>query len=451
LEINSGAHKVTADGSFTVGGALTVNGGTFSVATGVALGVTGNCTLQTAANSTLEMLGTASMSVGGNFTVNTANAAPLALAAGSTVTLNGSAAQAIGGTSTATLAFGKLRVANTGNPATVAVTVNDRSPAVDLTTAGTVAVDDGRLAVAGGAVVSFGGNLTVTEQFELGANSVLRMANGTSIQSSPGSLFKATGTSMLPGGYATIQGLSVGDTYSAQLQGDVNVHFACIYDLNASGLTLSGTTAGTTIFDNTYLYNGHTCYLHVTGSSWNQHDFRKVQFHKDNRCKTVEINIAPAAVVYVNEYATDSAWTFGDATDIETSGKVLWSPTFADDMEAHAEQVPRGALVTWKVSSERMTVGYRVLRREAGAAGEFLAEELAEARGARAERLCASAWLKLAEVPSQSFGGEPAGLEYWYLDQTAAFGRKYEYQIQELGAGNGPGAAGSVTMTDSSP
>jgi hypothetical protein len=190
------------------------------------------------------------------------------------------------------------------------------------------------------------------------------------------------------------------------------------------------------ILDNVTFYigaAGATPYMRVTGAAWNGHNFIGMGFSDVGGTKTRAIEITTGGTVNVNGYASGSGWLSGDGTDIETSGQIIWGPTAADGLTARVEQVARGTLLTWQAPVERMTAGYLVLRRASGAYGELLEEESAShAAGAPAERVGEGSWQKLAEVPVASFGGEPTGGEYRWLDESATGTPSHEYRIEEL-------------------
>jgi hypothetical protein len=233
--------------------------------------------------------------------------------------------------------------------------------------------------------------------------------------------------------YATIQG-DGGANYTVNLKGNVNVSYAKFYNLSSAGLTLDNEGGATaTTFDHVEFWDGAaaagSAYLNVLQPTWNGHEFAYVSFKNGTR-KTVYIDVAgePLNQVLMSNYDDVSPALSGDGSDMDSDpapggsggvGHVRWLPTAAEGLAAEAERVPRGVLVTWRSPVERGTAGYVVLRRSAAAGKDG-----------------AGKWEKLAEVPAAAFGGEPAGNEYHWLDESAAkAGGGCEYRVEEIEVG----------------
>jgi hypothetical protein len=257
------------------------------------------------------------------------------------------------------------------------------------------------LTVQGGNIFEVYGNLTLDGTLDLASSSTLRMANGTSVSGNVGSTFKATS--------AVIEASS--GSYSMILNGNVEVNYVTISDLSASGVTLAA-NGTTTVFRNVVFYSGTAGvpYLHVTGLAWDGYEFVGLGFDGAGGQLSLEVDIAPAALITMTGYASGGTWASGDGSEVETDGTIIWGPTAAEGLEASVERTNKGNLVAWTTEIERNTAAYVVLRRPTGADEK--------------------AWEKLAEIPVSAPGGEPGERKYSHLDKNAPEGA--EYMIREL-------------------
>ncbi len=347
----------------------------------------------------------------------TVTCAALDLQNGSTVEYNGTGTYA-GFPATIGNAYRNLAFSGSGTwqPA-AAVTV-----AEGLTmTAGTYEVLDTRsLTVTGNTALSG------TATLRLDGGGTLGIGGGSTLSSAAGSTFQVAGAADK---IAQIQNDGSG-YYDLHLSGNVNVRYARIDDLAANCVTLDG--AGTTTFDNVEFNDGEAAvgpYIKVLDSAWNSHNFTGMAFEDvGGGRQTILIDTQTGDSVTVTSYASGAGWLSGDDSDVDEAdgggelGNVLWAPTAADGLSASAEPAEKGTLVAWTAPVERGTLGYRVLRREAPAAG-------ANAKPGE--------WQRLAEVPAAAFGGEPTGNEYRWLDESsgAAVSARYEYCVEEIEAG----------------
>ncbi len=401
LEADNGGQTATigfALAPTNVGGTLTVTGASV-VDLNAGLDLTGRA---------LTFAGAGELRVAGNI----ADLGSFTKGSGK-VTLDGGVAQSIA--SAVAPAFHDLTITNNST-----ATLNTDAT-VDATT---LDVDAGSsLAVASAKTLTLLGGVTLDGTLELKAGATL--ATGGNITGLSTSTFKASGTSMAPGEIAVISNNGSGN-YSMTLDGNVVVSNAEISDLADAGLTLSG--SGTTTFDHVVFTDGQSSsivYLHVTDATWNSHTFSGVGF-EDMGVGTSTIEITTGGNVTVTDYASGTGWASGDASDVETSGTVTWAPTAADGLSAAAKTTGQGTLVVWTAPVERGTLGYRVLRREASAG----------------ENTEPGSWRRLAEVPAETFGGEPTGNEYRWLDEstgrsaTNGAAARYEYRVEEIEAGS---------------
>ncbi len=305
--------------------------------------------------------------------------------------------------------------------------------------AAAVTVAEGLAMTAGTYEVLDTRSLTVTGDTALSGTSTLRLdgggtlgiGGGSTLSSAAGSTFQVAGAADK---IAQIQNDGSG-YYDLHLSGNVNVRYARIDDLAANCVTLDG--AGTTTFDNVEFNDGEAAvgpYIKVLDSAWNSHNFTGMAFEDvGGGRQTILIDTQTGDSVTVTSYASGAGWLSGDDSDVDEAdgggelGNVLWAPTAADGLSASAEPAEKGTLVAWTAPVERGTLGYRVLRREAPAAG-------ANAKPGE--------WQRLAEVPAAAFGGEPTGNEYRWLDESTAgagaaagAGTRYEYRVEEVEAG----------------
>ncbi len=408
LEIDKSAGTATASGAVACGSAASVLAGTLDLA-GHSLAV--NDSLAVANGATLKLQGGETVSRGS-----------LDLQNGSTVEYNGTGTYA-GFPATIGNAYRNLAFSGSGTwqPA-AAVTV-----AEGLTmTAGTYEVLDTRsLTVTGNTALSG------TATLRLDGGGTLGIGGGSTLSSAAGSTFQVAGAADK---IAQIQNDGSG-YYDLHLSGNVNVRYARIDDLAANCVTLDG--AGTTTFDNVEFNDGEAAvgpYIKVLDSAWNSHNFTGMAFEDvGGGRQTILIDTQTGDSVTVTSYASGAGWLSGDDSDVDEAdgggelGNVLWAPTAADGLSASAEPAEKGTLVAWTAPVERGTLGYRVLRREAPAAG-------ANAKPGE--------WQRLAEVPAAAFGGEPTGNEYRWLDESTAgagaaagAGTGYEYRVEEVEAG----------------
>jgi|GEM_PF-4063406 len=305
LEVANGGQTAAISHALTpsnVGGTLTITG--LSVVTAAAdVDLAGRALVFTGAGALRLGAGAPSL---GTFT-----------AATGTVTFQGGGARTLGGTAPA---FYKLTV--TSN---TALTADTDASATNLCT-----LDAGSSIVVGpGRTLTLALGLTTGGTLQLGAGSTLRTGGNLSVTA--GGTFRAAGAE---GNVAAVRNNGSG-TYTFSMAGATDVTWADFHNLAAGGVTLSG--AGTTVFDHVNFQSGAPglCYLHVTNSAWNNHLFDYVSFRDPGgSAKTIEINTQVGDQVLMRNYTQDSGWIFGDSTDIETAGIVIWmnrQPEAQDD------------------------------------------------------------------------------------------------------------------------
>jgi len=430
VTVPSGRNLRTAGTSaFNVNGAAGTNG--------ITLASGGTLTLADA---------TSSINCGGNFTNNSATTF---VANGGTVTMDGtSGTQVIGGAADTTFA---VLVKDSSRP----LVVGDAATAGrTITVSGTFTWTDNNdtITVGNGQTVTFVvPAMSVPGGCTLDLLADVTLATGGAISAGTGSVFRVSGVSA-EDGYALIRSSAPGTTYyTMTLDGEVDVEYAHIDNLADAGLTLDANSTATS-FKGVVFGAGESssvCYLHVEGGDWDGYTFLGLGF-EDVGVGTKTIEITTGDSVLVSGYATDdqtvpgypvgTTWTAGDGTDLDTAsgggtGDVEWAPTAAEGLVARAERKANGVEVTWSALSERGTVGYAILRRPVPAG---------------APNPQPVTWKKLAEVPAAAFGGEPAGSEYHWLDESAEAGdraTRHEYRVEEIEADRPSGRAASALAT----